>query len=286
MANTKISALTANTNPNWSEEFVYAYNNGNGKITLNTMKTYANTGQQAALVSGVNIKTINNTSILWSGNIDVSWWWGGGFEPTELSGDANIWELSEWAYVTTHDLYYKTWEALPTFLWAGAVKKRMLFVVSDSNNNKWYLALSATSRSWVYDTYSWFWYSFSSSSWAFYQAADRAWSINRFRSMLGSSLDHPDALTEATISQVIDNIDDWWTNTLRFSNTYPAYTWVTYTIIVNSVASWQTYSIGLGNWVTNPLNIALPTNSNKTCVITVLATSTTTGIVTSCTMWN
>jgi hypothetical protein len=40
MANTKISALTALTNPTGSEEFVYAYNNANGKVTLNTMKSF------------------------------------------------------------------------------------------------------------------------------------------------------------------------------------------------------------------------------------------------------
>lgn len=77
MANTKISALTANTNPNWWEELVYAYNNANGKMTLNTMKTFANTWQQAELVSGTNIKTINGNSILWSWNLVISWWGGG-----------------------------------------------------------------------------------------------------------------------------------------------------------------------------------------------------------------
>ena len=40
MANTKISQLTANTNPSGSEEMVYALNNANGKISLNTMKTF------------------------------------------------------------------------------------------------------------------------------------------------------------------------------------------------------------------------------------------------------
>ena len=71
MANTKISALTANTNPNGWEELVYAYNNANGKMTLNTMKTfvqnnlswYATTadlaGKQDTLVSWTSIKTIN-----------------------------------------------------------------------------------------------------------------------------------------------------------------------------------------------------------------------------------
>jgi hypothetical protein len=64
MANTKISALPANNNPTGNEELVYALNNSNGKMSLSTMKTFANNGQQAALVSGVNIKTINGDSIL------------------------------------------------------------------------------------------------------------------------------------------------------------------------------------------------------------------------------
>ena len=74
MANTKISALTANTNPTWSEELVYAYNNANGKMTLNTMKTFAVSWKQDTLVSWTNIKTINNTSLLWSWNISISGW--------------------------------------------------------------------------------------------------------------------------------------------------------------------------------------------------------------------
>lgn len=40
MANTKISQLTALTTPTWSEEFVYAYNNANWKVTLNTVKSF------------------------------------------------------------------------------------------------------------------------------------------------------------------------------------------------------------------------------------------------------
>lgn len=74
MANTKISALTANTNPTWSEELVYAYNNANGKMTLNTMKTFAVSWKQDTLVSWTNIKTINNVSLLWSWNISISGW--------------------------------------------------------------------------------------------------------------------------------------------------------------------------------------------------------------------
>jgi hypothetical protein len=51
MANTKISQLTLNTNPNGGEELVYAYNNTNGKMTLNTMKAFATANTQEELVS-------------------------------------------------------------------------------------------------------------------------------------------------------------------------------------------------------------------------------------------
>ena len=287
MANTKISALTANTNPTGNEELVYAYNNANGKMTLNTMKTFASADSQATLVSGVNIKTINWTSILGSGNIDVSWGGGwGGFEPTELWGDANIWELSEWAYVTTYDLYYKTWEALPAYLWGDAVKKRMLFVVVDSANNRWYFAYSADSRASIsgYGKYACFWYSKSSSDWDVIRlwAWDAAitWICNTYTWWL-------DALYDNVITHVISNfVND--TSSLRVSSSDydKLYPWLTYTIYVASYASWETATIALGNGVTNPLNIALPTNSNKPFIITLLATSTTTAIVTGCTIQN
>lgn len=76
MANTKISQLTANTNPNGNEELVYAYNNANGKMTTGTLKTFIWSWKQDTLVSGTNIKTINWYDILWSGNLSISW--GGG----------------------------------------------------------------------------------------------------------------------------------------------------------------------------------------------------------------
>lgn len=81
MANTKISQLTALSNPTWSEELVYAFNNANGKMTLNTMKTFIQpdlSWYQEKLVNQSNIKSINWESLLWSWNIIVSWWWGGG----------------------------------------------------------------------------------------------------------------------------------------------------------------------------------------------------------------
>ena len=90
MANTKISALPANNNPTGSEELVYAYNNSNGKMTLNTMKTFASSDSQPTLVSGTNIKTINNQSILWAGNIDIQWgWWGGWVDAYDAVVDAS-----------------------------------------------------------------------------------------------------------------------------------------------------------------------------------------------------
>lgn len=283
MANTKISALPANNNPTGSEELVYALNNANGKMTLNTMKTFSNSWQQAELVSGVNIKTINNESILWSGNIDVSWGGGWGFEPTELWGDANIWELNEWAYVTTHDLYYKSWEALPAFLWTGAVKKRMLFVVVDSNNNRWYQAFSADSRAWLSTGwYACFWYSASSSD----GTCKRLWAWDAAISQVAAIYNWwLDAIYNNIITHVISNFVDN-SSSLRTSSSYPLYPWLTYTIYVVSYASWETASITLGNGITNPLNIALPTNSNKPFVIKLLATSETTAIVTWCTIQN
>lgn len=83
MANTKISQLTALSNPTWSEELVYAFNNANGKMTLNTMKTFITpdlTWYQEKLVSWTNIKTINWYDILWSWNITISWWGGWAWE--------------------------------------------------------------------------------------------------------------------------------------------------------------------------------------------------------------
>lgn len=90
MANTKISQLTALTTPTWWEELVYAYNNANGKMTLNTMKWYVENNlswyvttsdlttwlawKQDTLVSGTNIRTINGSSVLWNWNLDISWW--------------------------------------------------------------------------------------------------------------------------------------------------------------------------------------------------------------------
>lgn len=285
MANTKISALTATTSPTWSEEFVYAYNSANGKITLDTMKTFASADSQATLVSGVNIKTINWTSILGSGNIDVSWG-GWGFTPTELGWDANIWELSEWAYITTYDLYYISWSKVPAVS-SSYTKKQMLFVTEDSSSwTKWFFVFNAWRTSSSYIDRAAFGYSVSSSEWN----CRRLWawdaSLERYGYTIGSWLSHPEAITSYTLTQIIDDIDDSWTNELAVTNNTDnaPYPWMTYTIYVNSVKEWETYTITLGDWVTNPLNITLPSSSDKKCVITVLVTSTTTGIVSSCVM--
>lgn len=285
MANTKISALPANNNPTGSEELVYALNNANGKMTLSTMKTFSNSWQQAELVSGVNIKTINGDSILWSWNLVV--WWGGGwggFEPTELWGDANIWELSEWAYTTEYQLYYMSWwrvPARPAGTWR--VRKQMLFVIVNSAWDKWYFVFSAWSYSWTYDSYASYWYSNSSSIWACNQLGSRDWALRQYE-FIGWASWAPDSLGADSISQVLNNVRWDNDNSIKISTEEPPYVWVTYTIAVNSVAS--AYTITLWTGVTNPLNIALPTNSNKTCVMTFLITSTTTAIVTWCTIWN
>lgn len=279
MANTKISALTALTNPTWNEELVYAYNNANGKMTLDTMKTFASADSQATLVSGVNIKTINGDSILWSWNLVVSWWGGGGwFEPTELGWDANIWELSEWVYETTYDLYYVSWQKVPA-AWSLSTKKQMLFVTGTTE--KWFFVFNVSSSNAWYASYG---YSTSSSVWNCYQLWIRDWALKHYGNVVDSWLSHPDALNNETLTQVLENIDDSGNNVLEVSTQNPPYPWVTYTVLVNSVASWETYSISLWTWVTNPFNITLPTNSNKKCLITLLITSSTTAIVTGCTI--
>ena len=96
MANTKISQLTANTNPSGSEELVYALNNANGKMTLNTMKTFASAWKQDTLVSWTNIKTINWNDILWSWNLVIQWWWGWGWWDTIEFTWTAWWTISEW----------------------------------------------------------------------------------------------------------------------------------------------------------------------------------------------
>lgn len=240
MANTKISQLTANTNPTWLEELVYAYDNGNGKMTLNTMKSF------------------------------VWWAW-----ITELNADANIWELTEWIYVTTHDLYYTSWNKVET----GSLPttKQMIFVTAESTGEKAFLVYNVGHYSSNVYSFAWYWYSVSSTSGTFYMLGSRTWAFQQYEPYSMSSIN---PLDNQPITQVVSNIS--WANELSISSSNPPYPWVTYTIYVESVSS--SYTVSLWTWVTNPFNITLPSNSNKKCLITVLITSSTTGIVTGCTI--
>lgn len=283
MANTKISQLTPNTNPSGNEELVYALNNTNGKMTLNTMKAFASADSQATLVSGVNIRTINNQSILWSGNIDVSWGWGGSFEPTELGWDANIWELSEWVYTTTYDLYYKSGEKVPLLTSTWATNKQMLFVIAEWTGQKGYFVYNVGHRNSLVSSYACYWHSASASVWVNHQLWSWDASLKRFWNTI-SSISSIDPISSAGFTQVVDWISG--AEDLAVNTSNAPYEWVTYTIIINSVQSWETYTVWLWTGVTNPLNLTLPTNSNKRCVITLIATSETTAIVTWCTIAN
>lgn len=141
MANTKISQLTALTNPTWNEEFVYALNNANGKVTLDTMKTFVQpdlSWYQEELVSWTNIKTINGQSILWSWNMVISWW-GWSWEDNDYDAvvDAN-WG---WDYTTIADaitawikrIYIKNWT----------------YTLSSQTLSTWDFKLVWESRNWV-----------------------------------------------------------------------------------------------------------------------------------------
>lgn len=277
MADKKISALTPNTSPTWSEEFVYAYNNSNGKITLDTMKTFASADSQPTLVSWTNIKTINNQDILWSWNLTI--WWAA----TELTADANIWELEEWIYVTEHDLYYTTWNKVRFYIAWGGSWRQMLFVVNQSWRWNAFFVYNVWHNSQYTQPRCSYWYSKSSSEWETHLL--REWD---------ASLQEYAIITWATDFDAIwswwwmwfTQLIDWAEDNQSLSVSWTVYSWATYTMIVNSVAAWQTYSVTLWTWVTNPLNITLPNLSNKKCVITLVATSASTAIVTWCTMWS
>ena len=246
MANTKISQLTALTTPTWSEEFVYAYNNANWKVTLNTVKSF-----------------------VWSTWIST------------LSADANIWELTDWFYETEYDLYYKSWEHTPKTWTTWAVNKQFIIVFANSDWEKCFFVLNAASKDSanMYISLAWYWYSHSSSYWDYNQLWARDWVWRNASVSMSTSID---SFQKETITQIVTNISWSATNNLAISTQYPPYPWLTYTIYVDSVAS--AYDIGLWTWVTNPFNITLPTNCSKKCLITVLATSSTTWIVTSCTI--
>ena len=247
MANTKISALTALANPTWSEEFVYAYNNANWKVTLNTMKSFI-------------------------------WEWG---TVTTLSADANIWELAAGTYITDHDLYYKTGESVPRDEVSGATYKQMIFVVEETNGVKWFFAFSVwyKTNGAAYASYGW---SGSSSAGRLLQLGTYDWALKRFdpETVTGTIT----AFTAGDITQIVEDISDDVINDLKVNTVSNPYPWMTYTVYVSSVAAGKTYSVTTGTWVTNPLNITLPSSSDKKCVITCLITSPTTAIVTGCTI--
>lgn len=122
MANTKISQLTANTNPNGNEELVYAYNNANGKMSLNTMKTFAISGTQPELVSGTNIKTINGESILWSWNMVIQWGGGWGWDSSydaivDASGNGDYTLVSAAIAAGKYNLFVKNGNYTETAWW-------------------------------------------------------------------------------------------------------------------------------------------------------------------------
>lgn len=246
MANTKISALTANTNPTWLEELVYAYNNANGKMTLNTMKAFVG----------------------WAGI-------------TTLNADANIWELADGIYESAYDLYYKSWEIVPTSQSTWVVKKHMLFVISETGWGKAFLDFNVADITGTILSFSSFGYSYSSADWDCNRLWARDWALWEFRPISWAT--GVDSFQSDTITQVITNITSG-SNNLRISSSRPPYAWVTYTVYVASVASWDNYTIGLWTGVTNPFNITLPSASTKKCLITVLMTSATAGIVTWCTI--
>jgi hypothetical protein len=248
MANTKISALTALTNPTWSEEFVYAYNNANWKVTLNTMKSFI-------------------------------WEWG---TVTELTADANIWELAGGTYLTAYNLFYKTWEKVPTNQVTWATREQMLFVTEETNGDKAFLVFSVWHTSTVTNSYASFWWSKSSSEWEVFRLSSRDWALRQYGIYVNSLQSGINSFAADSLTQIIDWISG--TDYLTVSTGSSPFPWVTYTVYISSVASGQNYTIDLWTWVTNPLNIALPTSSTKKCVITCLITSTTTAIVTGCTI--
>ena len=89
--------------------------------------------------------------------------------------------------------------------------------------------------------YASFGYSVSSSAGANYRLRNWDASLEQYGYLIGDSVEHPEVLTSYTLTQVINNIDDSWTNELAVTNNpdNSPYPWVTYTIIVNSVNSWQ-----------------------------------------------
>lgn len=149
MANTKISQLTALTNPTGNEEFVYALNNANGKVTLDTMKTYTQTWTQEELVSWTNIKTINGNSILGSWNLVISWWgWSGEDNDYDAVVDVN----GGWDYTSISDAITAGIKRIYVRNWTYSMSSQTL--------STWDFKLVWESKEWVqinitYPTRSW-----------------------------------------------------------------------------------------------------------------------------------
>ena len=102
--------------------------------TINTNISTINTtlgNKQDALVSGTNIKTINGTSLLGSGNIAIEG--GGGGLPT-LSSPVRIWDLEPGTYVTAEEsttIYYDGATSTSSFNLPG---KNALLIVYNATN--------------------------------------------------------------------------------------------------------------------------------------------------------
>lgn len=160
MANTKISQLPQNNNPTGSEELVYAFNNSNGKMTLNTMASFTQTWMQPALISWITIKTINWEDILWAGNLVISWWGWGSTWTVALNALENItagmlcsftwaWvkKLRRWFYGTADTWISLTvWQNQYVMIDSVAVNNDTTVVVYADWNDDWYVV--AIKRDW------------------------------------------------------------------------------------------------------------------------------------------
>lgn len=205
---------------------------------------------------------------------------------TELTADANIWELPEWIYVTDHDLYYKSWSKISVYTASWASHRQMLFVTQTSTWANWFLVYNVWSNSSYTYWRAAYWYSKSSADWDVNVIKEWDASLKEYNVASWQTVAIEAIWSGSWIwfTQLIENMD--WTNpldaTLRVD--WTLYSWIVYTIIINSVD--QNYTIALWTWVTNPLNVTLPSNSNKKCVITMVATSSSTAIVSWCTIQN
>lgn len=198
MANTKISQLTPNTNPSGWEELVYAYNNTNGKMTLNTMKGYVENNlswyatdadlawKQDTLVSWTNIKTINGSDLLWSWNLDISWW---------IAYTAWTWiDVTSWVISNTWvtSVNWQTWAVTVSWWWSW-----------------WYDCVVAADWTWDYTT---IW------------AAVNAWKKNIF-------------VKNWSYTETAQwDVKTAWNNTLHI--TWESYLWVSVTVDSTITITW------------------------------------------------